>query len=154
MESKELLVALGERLNIELAFDRDGLCSLNVDGMSVVLSDLAEAYSIGICGEIGEPPPQQGLERLLTAMLNANHCFRGTGGATLSRDPESDRFCLCQTLDVRNLDVDAFFAALETFVNTQEAWRKLVADFRPGVLSGVAADAKCPPFGADGFLSV
>ena len=154
MESKELLDALGKRLNIELSFDRDGVCTLNVDGMIVMLSDVAETYSIGILGEIGEPPPQQGLERLLLAMLNANHCFRGTGGATLSRDPANGRFYLCRTLDVRRLDGEEFFSAIESFVNTQEMWRKLVVDFRRGGSSDVVADAERPSFGADGFLSV
>ena len=86
-----------------LGLDEAGACTLAVDGMSVVIQDVSEAGSVGFWGKIGAPPPE-GLERLYELMLEANHLFTATAGATISRDPESKDFFLCRVLDLRILD--------------------------------------------------
>lgn len=130
MKLTELIVALGERIGLKLGLDEAGACTLAVDGMSVVIQDVPEADSVGFWGKIGAPPPE-GLERLGVLMLEANHLFRATAGATISRDPESKDFFLCRILDLRCLDAESFISALERFVNTLESWQRLVADYRP-----------------------
>ena len=154
MEIQEIMALLGERLNVDLAPDEDGMCPLLVDGMKITIAALPELDAVGLWGEIGEPPPQH-LEDLLSAMLNANHCFRGTGGATISRDPDTGRFCLCRMLDARAVDGDGFFKALESFVNTQETWCRMLADYRGSAAkSAPDAEERPPAFGGDGFISV
>lgn len=153
MRFEEHVKALADKIGVPLKVDDEGTCVLSVDDMMVTLQSIPEAESAGFWGEIGEPPPQ-GLERLFSAMLEANHMFKGTGGATISRDSETGRFFLCRLLDLRSLDAEAFAAALERFVNVLEAWVELVKDFRetpPDV-----SDESAAPSGPrnDGFLVV
>ena len=88
-------------------------------------------------------------------MLEANHLFAGTAGATLSRDKKTGRFCLCRVEPLALLDADSFASVMESFVNTLAVWRSIVANYRPDE-SGAAAPAADPPpsisFG--GFLQV
>ena len=154
MRFDELIESLGSLIGVQLRVDDAGVCALAVKDMKLTLQDLPETDSIGLLGEIGEPPPQH-LEDLLSAMLNANHCFRGTGGATISRDPDTGRFFLCRMLDARAVDGDGFFKALESFVNTQETWCRMLADYRGSAAkSAPDAEERPPAFGGDGFISV
>lgn len=142
MEASELITALGNRLGIELKLDADGACAFGADDMVVTINHLEPLDVLVLSGDLGEPPPER-LEALYKAMLEANHLFAGTGGATLSRDPESGHFAICRALLCRALDADSFYAQTEQFVSTVEAWTKLVANFRaaaPEVLSNEAQD--------------
>lgn len=153
MRFEEQIEALGRKIGVPLQVDDEGACVLSVDDMTVTLQGIPEAESAGFWGEIGEPPPQ-GLEKLLSAMLEANHMFKGTGGATISRDSETGRFFLCRVLDLRNLDAETFAAALERFVNVLEAWIALVRDYRD-VAPDMPADSTVPTgLRGDGFLAV
>lgn len=154
MRFEEHIEALGREIGVELGVNNDGACVLSVDDMTVTLQNLPEFESVGFWGEIGEPPPQQ-LEKLLSVMLEANHMFKGTGGATISRDSETGRFYLCRLLDLRSLDAAAFNGALERFVNTLEAWIALVRDFRDVVPTVLPKDESSGSgLQNNGFLSV
>ena len=153
MRFEDHIASLGRKIGVRLQVDDEGACVLSVDDMTVTLQGIAESEAVGFWGEIGDPPPQ-GLEKLLSAMLEANHMFRGTGGATISRDSETGSFFLCRILDLRNLDADAFAAALERFVNTLEAWIRLVKDYRETPPDVPAAPGDAPRLRNDGFLAV
>ena len=153
MEFNELIKGLSEKLGLGLS-PQDDVCVLGIDDMQVTLQALNEVDLLSTYGEIGEPPPQ-GLEQLLTAMLNANHLFQGTAGATISRDPETGKFYLCRCEALSILTVERLMESLETFVNVLETWRKLVADYRPSdPAAGSAYTEEPPPFGGDGFMAV
>ena len=130
MELVELIGALGKVIGLDLRLDEAGSCTLAVDDMSVVIQDVSEAYAVGFWGKIGMTPPE-GQHQLCQLMLEANHLFRATAGATISRDPESGEFYLCRLLDLRCLDAETFVSSLERFVNVLESWQRLVADYRP-----------------------
>lgn len=153
MTFDDLLKNLGGRLGLEMKADGDGTCELAVDDMTVVLQNDVMAHFVGLWGDIGEPPPQ-GLEGLLSSMLEANHFFKGTNGATISRDADTGRFSLCRILDMRSIDGDEFFVQLEGFVNTLETWRGLLADYRPVEKPSDAGEPAPPAFGSDAFLAV
>ena len=153
MRFEEQVKALGNKIGVTLQVDDEGTCVLSVDDMTVTLQSIPEVESVGFWGEIGEPPPQ-GLEKLLSAMLEANHMFRGTGGATISRDSETGRFFLCRILDLRSLDAEAFAAALERFVNVLEAWIALVRDYRETAPDASGASDVALKLRNDGFLAV
>ena len=87
MTFEELISGLGSKIGVELTSD-DGSCVINVDDMVVTLMSLPDSDRLAVYGEIGDPPPE-GLEQLLSAMLEANHLFAGTAGATISRDHET-----------------------------------------------------------------
>lgn len=153
MEFNELINGLGEKLGLDLPI-QENACALNVDDMQITLQALDEVGMLSIYGEIGEPPPQ-GLEQLLSAMLNANHLFQGTFGATISRDPETGNFFLCRCLSLSDLMIESLMENLEKFVNVLETWRKLLADYRPSETTAEgSSDTEPPPFGGNGFMSV
>lgn len=129
MDAPDLIAALGERLGIELKFDADGACSFAADEMLITINHIAEIDALVLTGDLGEPPPER-LDALYKAMLDANHLFAGTAGATLSRDPETGHIVLCRAMPCMALDVDALYAQTERFVSTLEAWTKIVANFR------------------------
>ena len=153
MTFKELIAAFGAKIGVALVADNES-CVVGVDDMTVTFLHLDEADKISIYGEIGETP-QDGIEELLSTMLEANHLFAGTAGATLSRDKKTGRFCLCRVEPLALLDADSFASVMESFVNTLAVWRSIVANYRPDE-SGAAAPAAAPPpstsFG--GFLQV
>ena len=152
MTFEELISGLGSKIGVELTSD-DGSCVINVDDMVVTLMSLPDSDRLAVHGEIGDPPPE-GLEQLLSAMLEANHLFAGTAGATISRDHETGRFHLCRQEPLAILDADSLAALVESFVNTLEIWRKAIASYRPVAKSAAEGADEAPQFGATGFVQV
>ena len=152
MTFEELISGLGSKIGVELTSE-DGECVINVDDMVVTLMSLPDSDRLAVHGEIGDPPPE-GLEQLLSAMLEANHLFAGTAGATISRDHETGRFHLCQHEPLAILDADSLAALVESFVNTLGIWRKAIASYRPVAKSAAEGADEGPQLGANGFFRV
>ena len=152
MTFEELISGLGSKIGVELTSE-DGECVINVDDMVVTLMSLPDSDRLAVYGEIGDPPPE-GLEQLLSAMLEANHLFAGTAGATISRDHETGRFHLCQHEPLAILDADSLAALVESFVNTLGIWRKAIASYRPVAKSAAEGADEGPQLGANGFFRV
>ena len=152
MTFEELISGLGSKLGVELTSE-DGECVINADDMVVTLMSLPDSDRLAVHGEIGDPPPE-GLEQLLSAMLEANHLFAGTAGATISRDHETGRFHLCRHEPLAILDADSLAALVESFVNTLEILRKAIASYRPVAKSAAEGTGEGPQLGANGFFRV
>ena len=152
MTFEELISGLGSKIGVELTSD-DGSCVINADDMVVTLMSLPDSDRLAVYGEIGDPPPE-GLEQLLSAMLEANHLFAGTAGATISRDHETGRFHLCRHEPLAILDADSLAALVESFVNTLEILRKAIASYRPVAKSAAEGADEGPQLGANGFFRV
>ena len=152
MTFEELISGLGSKIGVELTSE-DGECVINVDDMVVTLMSLPDSDRLAVHGEIGDPPPE-GLEQLLLAMLEANHLFAGTAGATISRDHETGRFHLCRHEPLATLDGDSLAALVESFVNTLGIWRKAIASYRPVAKSVLEGSDEGPQLGANGFFRV
>ena len=152
MTFEELISGLGSKIGVELTSE-DGECVINADDMVVTLMSLPDSDRLAVHGEIGDPPPE-GLEQLLSAMLEANHLFAGTAGATISRDHETGRFHLCRHEPLATLDADTLAAILQSFVNTLEIWRKAIASYRPVAKSAAEGTGEGPQLGANGFFRV
>ena len=155
METTELLKDLGTRLGIPLEPDADGVCAFEADGLFITIHDLAELGAIALIGDLGDPPPER-LEGLYAALLEANHLFRDTGGATISRNPESGRLALCRMLSHSTLSPDGFYDAVERFVSAVQVWARVIRDYRDAPAeAGDDAAASVPAFGTAGsFLQV
>ncbi len=153
----ELTKALFAKLGITPPVQEDGVCSIEIDGMIVSLVEADVDNALLLHGIVGDPPPAAD-DRFGALLLQANHLFQGTGGATLSQDPESREYALQRQLPLVLLDADSLVAELERFVNSLERWRHLLADFRPVEEEALklAADENLPPlaFEDDGFISV
>jgi len=143
MSYDELLKAFGEKMggSVDMTPDDAGAVALDVDGMALTILGLEEIGQVVLTGVIGEPPPEDRMERLYKAMLMANHNFAGTFGATLSVNPDDGKVSLCKTLPLALSDGESFFAEVEHFANTLETWIKLVADFRGAEIGDGAAGA-------------
>ena len=155
METTELLKDLGSRLNIPLEPDADGVCAFEADDLFVTIHDLPELGAIALIGDLGEPPPER-LEGLYAALLEANYLFRDTGGATISRNPESGRLALCRALSHTALSPDGFYDAVERFVSAAQVWARVIRDYRAAPSeSADDSDETAPAFGTGGgFLQV
>jgi len=154
METTEIIKAFGERIGVAFNPDDDGTCAFEVDGLLVTISDLRVLDAVALVGDLGEPPPER-LDALYKAMLEANHLFGGTGGATISFDPETGRFALCRVLPCRILDIDSFYNEAERFVSTLERWVKIVHDFRAAPPPEDNLDPPPMPIDhASGFIAV
>lgn len=153
MDANEILQGFSKRIGTEISL-ADNACSLAVDEMLVTILYLPEIDAITLSGDLGEPPPER-LEGLYKTLLQVQYLFRGTGGATISLNPETDRFALCEALPLRALDTDAFCAKFETFANTLESFTRLIANFREAVDNVPAPDEIEEPtaeFGLGGFI--
>jgi len=137
MEFNELMKGLAAELGgaVELTPDESGTVMLEIDEMPVSILELNELGLVVLLGIVGDLPPEEKIERLYRALLEANHHFSGTAGATLSVNPETNAVELCRPLERAVLDGERLFGELERFVNTLEVWRKLVTDFR-GTVEG------------------
>ena len=152
---RELVRGLAEKAGIagEVEIDDEERCLLSFDGMDVVIQGMDAAHAVAFVAPVGEPPPERP-ERLYRMLLEANHAFGGTGGATLSVNPDGGYVYLCRQLDVRTLGVDEFAKALEQFLNALEAWRTLVRDYRARPVDAEPGAAESPPFPSDAFLRI
>ena len=144
METIELMKDLGDRLGIALELDADGVCAFEADDLAISIHDLPELGAIALIGDLGEPPPER-LEGLYAVLLEANHLFHDTGGATLSRDPETKRLALCRAIQGATLSPDGFYDAVERFVSATQVWAKVIRDYRDAPPSSDAAPAPFEP---------
>ena len=155
MPYRELIRGLAEKAGIagEVEFDDEERCLLEFDGMGVVIQGVDAAHAVAFVAPVGEPPPERP-ERLYRMLLEANHVFGETGGATLSVNPDGGYVYLCRQLDVRSLDVDEFAKALEQFLNALETWRTRVGDYRARPEDEPSAAEGAPSSFPDAFLRV
>jgi len=82
MSYEELIKAFAEKLGgaVDLSPDADGTVMLDVDGLELTIMGMEEIGQVALIGIIGVPPPEEKMERLYRAMLEANHNFAGTSG--------------------------------------------------------------------------
>ncbi len=156
MTYDELTKALSAKLDIAPLKPEDGVCSLEIDDMIVSLVEVAASDALLLHGIIGDPPPTAD-GRFGVLLLQANHLFRGTEGATLSQDPESKEYALQRQFPLALLDADSLAAELERFVNALERWRHLLADFRPveeAFQEAADENMQSPDFSDDSFIRV
>ena len=129
MEGVEIIRAFGEKLGIELELDNANSCSFQADDFIVTITSLSEIDQIVIYGDLGTPPAEQ-LEHLYKMMLEANHLYSSTFGATLSLNSDDEHFSLCKVLPCRALDNDLFYKEMETFTSICDTWVKVIRNYR------------------------
>lgn len=126
----------------------DGTAAIEVDGIAVLLASAGRELLAS--AEIGEPPPD-GAAAFSDLLLEANL----DSDAVFARSKESGRYILNRRIALADLDGEAFDAALESFVNRAEAWRRLLADYRPAAAAAAAAaEADTAAISPGGFLQV
>ncbi|MBQ9275390.1 MAG: type III secretion system chaperone [Succinivibrio sp.] len=129
MDWEQIVQTFGERLGVGLTLNERRECSFEADGARVTILSLSELEQIVLIGDVGAAPPER-LENLFRIMLEGNHLFGATAGATLSYDAAQERFALCRCLDCRVLDAEGFLAQVELFINTLHSWISIVSNYR------------------------
>lgn len=155
MEFRELIAGLAQKVGIKdkIEFDDEERCLINFDGMDVIIQGVDAIRTVAIVAPVGEPPPEH-LEMLYRMLLEANHIFEGTGGATFSVNPEGGYVYLCQQIDTRSLNLDEFAKILERFLNVLATWRTLVNEYRARPEKVPAVASETPESSLDNFLRV
>ncbi len=148
MDFTQLIANFAERHAIADLVAEDGAAAIEVDGIAVLLA--ASGGELLASAEIGEPPPEGPAafaDLLLEANLESEFVF--------AKSQESGHYVLTRRLQLAGLDDDAFDSMLEAFVNRAEAWRKLLADYRPAAAAAAEAAAKdAADVGIGSFLQV
>ena len=131
MEFASLIAELGNRLHVrgDIEVDDENRCLMEFDGMGVVIQGDDELRTLSLLAPLCDPPPER-LEELYRTLLEANHLFAGTFGATLSIDPGRGWVHLCKNLPYAALDAEVLASELENFMNAVERWSSEVKGFR------------------------
>jgi hypothetical protein len=147
MDFNELISDFASRHGVEGLAAEDGAAAIDVDGVASLLA--AAGDMLRASAEIGEPPPD-GAAAFADLLLEANL----ESEAVFAKSQETDRYVLTRRLPLAGLDGDAFDTSLEAFVNRTEAWRKLLADYRPAAAAAEAAADDAATVGIGSFMQV
>ena len=148
MEFNELIDAFAKRHGVADLVPEDNGISLDIDGIEVAA--VAVDDEVVLSAEIGEPPVE-GRAEFADVLLEASM----KSVAFFAKSAQTGRYMLLRRLNLRMLDDTAFDKAIESLVNTAEAWRKMLDDFRPAAkAASEKAAAESPSFGASGFMQV
>lgn len=153
MQYRELIKGLVEKAGIvgEVEIDDEERCLLEFDGFGIVIQGVDAANTISFIAPVADLPPENP-ERLYRVLLEANHIFEGTGGATLSVNPDGGFVYLCRQLDSRPLNVDELAGALDGFLDTLVAWRTFIGEYRARPAEEPPAEDGLLPELDDGFI--
>lgn len=122
MKLEELITEFAAATGMDNPTAVEGVWKFSADGhvFGVVAGD--SGHEAWIFGELPAPAPARA-EAFRKAALEANFFMRGTGGAVFSMNPESGAYTLMQSLPLDGTTPEAFFAAVERFVNTLATWK-------------------------------
>ena len=129
MEFNELIQAFAASLGLDGVEIEGGAAAFEIDGMKVNIFNDAEADTVMVYGEIGQPPSEDD-RSFGPAMLKANHLFGGTGGATLCRDPETGAYAIFQAFPLDGMDAESLAAQVARIVDKTEHWRGILNAFQ------------------------
>lgn len=95
-----------------------------VHGLSIGLQfeGDADAGDVVFYAPLGEPAPEHA-SALYPQLLQANHLWAGTGGATLSVHPASGEVILMGRLPLERLQAEHFVQVLDVFTDAAVYWR-------------------------------
>ena len=84
--------------------------------------------------DVGAPSPKRAAA-VHKALLEANHFWVGTSGATLGLEPDSGRVICCGSMSVAGAVGADLARRLDTFIDTLLFWQQYVDDTLPQVQS-------------------
>ncbi len=129
MAFEDVIASLGRDLGIDLVAEDGvaGFVATSEDGserIEVSISAMDDGESVVLCADLGEIPTKDA-DRLMLRMLEANHLFDATGGATLS--VEDGRAKLERYVGIVALQRGDSARIVSPFVATARTWRRLIA---------------------------
>ena len=157
MELNGLIPAFAAKLEIVGLEARNGACALEIDGIPLEIVETAGGKALVTVAIIGRPPLDRP-DAFLKLLLEANTETLGPQGAAFGMLPDTGEVILQWRVTTRDLELDAFCAELETFVNQVEQWRLALENFRPAAEEAASREEEAPipimGLGASGFISV
>lgn len=146
-QAAALLKALGDNFGLELRPDNAGACAMRVDDrVDVTLRYESSPPALLAYTPIGELP-HDGVEGILRGLLEANHVWDGSRGATWSLS--GNEVVLSRLFALEGLEVDPLAADLAVFVDIALAGQQLL---ETGASASVAAAVPDMPFALGGMF--
>ena len=128
IDVKAIIEAFCERLGVKSEADTEGVYSFSVDADGFAIHDLPEEGLLLLAADLGHVPPANA-GSLFRLMLEAQHSFRETAGATFAIDGERDCLTLSRVVPYATLDEDVLFREVERFVNLFEVWTHIIRNY-------------------------
>ena len=123
------------------ALDENGMCSILMgQDLAVRILHMPATDEMLTCARVGGEPTEGG-EWLHQAMLRAMFMFKGTGGAALAVDEETQDILLLRRDDLAALDAETFLARLDDFATVARTWQETILTFGPAVCEAKRAAA-------------
>ena len=146
-QAAALMKALGNNFGLELQPDGAGACAMRIDDrVDVTLRYEPNPPSLLAYAPIGELP-HEGVEGVLRGLLEANHVWDGSRGATWSLS--GDEIVLSRLFPLEGLEVDPLAAELAVFVDIALAVQVSV---QAGNSTATSVTARETPFAMAGML--
>jgi len=128
MAFEDAMATLGKELGVDLSVEDGAAWFLATpeDGgrqIEVSISVMDDGDSVALCADLGEMP-SEGASELMLRMLEANHLFSSTGGATLSVD--DGRVKLERYVGLVNFERGEGANIIAPFLNTAKIWADIV----------------------------
>lgn len=153
MEYFQLIAGLADEIGLPgLKPDADGVCSLSVDGVELMLAEKPDTGDLVLMAEAGDVP-QDGRDQFFRKLLEEMGDGERTNGAVYSVEPETKKVFLHQTAKLLLLDAPKLATLLSAFVDVLQRARSFTLDFRASSPSA-GADQPSPAFGAGDFIQV
>ena len=134
---ENILAEFGASIGIpDLRPDAEQRCNLMFDDVAVSFELGGGDESLYIYALLGDVP-ETGAEAAYADLLGANYSFGGTGGSTLSVDPQTGGIVLIREERLEALRLPTFEAVVQDFVNVAEQWMNRI---RSGEFGGPGDD--------------
>ena len=106
--------------------DDIGSNEFEIEGVRISLRPGDGGASI-VSADLG-PLAEDDADALVGEMLEANHAFQGTAGATLSVDPETKHVFLRKRVWPDDSDEDAVLSEIAVFADKAREWRERIGE--------------------------
>ena len=125
MNFSKIIKKLSTVLDAELE-NAGGVCGIEIDGIPVIMQDCNDL--ILLRADLGALP-EKNRERLLSASLEANFLYQGTGGCTLAIDGDTDHLCIQRyDFNERLNSADDIAVMVQKFVYACKLWKSMLED--------------------------
>jgi len=138
---EEILKGIGERNGLDISFDEDGACALDLnDGRVVLLQERANLNELDFVATLGSVPEEIRAE-VFTELLSANFYWNETFGATISWNSDLEEAVIIYPLPLADATPETTETIFLRFIELQEAWAKRFA----GMVAGAQERASGEP---------
>ncbi|MCL2029292.1 MAG: type III secretion system chaperone [Deltaproteobacteria bacterium] len=141
-----LIQALSGQVKAKLEIRNNNKVHVNFDDIALLIEHLPDAEQLLLAAPVAEVPVA-GREELYRLLLQGQHIFAETGGATLALDQEESFVSLQMAPSLRALTRENFPALVENFLNMVDYWRTRCLEITEGETPGETPPEPAPDTG-------